>query len=249
MRMGYYFEDEDKEELLDMIDINDVVDYLGIERDRKNAKGILCPGHNDTHFGNCFINKNNKSCYCYACGKSFDAIDLLTNQGFSFYDALIKLSELTGTIEKYNAKKSKTNSCFLSSAEWKMLGVSKRKNILPIKTLCEKPKKEKLWEYVETSNHCYYIVLKKMKNPIEELKKEDFYLYKQIIVNKCEERIQQIKQKLNNMSFATSFLNDIADKNLIVFLQQESQNEYKCLQKQLFDIEKIKRRFLSAKSI
>lgn len=30
---------------------------------------LLCPGHDDTHFGSCYIDKNDNGYYCYVCGE------------------------------------------------------------------------------------------------------------------------------------------------------------------------------------
>ena len=33
---------------------------------------LLCPGHDDAHFGSCYIDKNDNGYYCYVCGEHVD---------------------------------------------------------------------------------------------------------------------------------------------------------------------------------
>ncbi len=67
-------------------EFNAVLNYYGL-RVQKNS--FLCPFHNDTHTGSCFINRNRKSAHCFACGKSFDAVDLVEYfEGLPFKEAL-----------------------------------------------------------------------------------------------------------------------------------------------------------------
>ena len=39
---------------------------------KKGITYLLCPGHEDRHFGSCYIDKNDNGYYCYACGEHVD---------------------------------------------------------------------------------------------------------------------------------------------------------------------------------
>lgn len=48
----------------------EIVEEFGIPNRTKNGKTyLLCPGHDDTHFGSCYIDKNDNGYYCYACSE------------------------------------------------------------------------------------------------------------------------------------------------------------------------------------
>lgn len=56
------------------MDFRSVLSYYRMEI---RGNSILCPFHNDKHFGSCFIRKDQKSAYCYVCEKIISAIDLV----------------------------------------------------------------------------------------------------------------------------------------------------------------------------
>jgi hypothetical protein len=48
----------------------DIVEAFDIPHKTKRGRTyILCPGHDDKHFGSCYIDKNDNGYYCYVCGK------------------------------------------------------------------------------------------------------------------------------------------------------------------------------------
>lgn len=51
----------------------DIVEEFGIpNKTRRGRTYLLCPGHDDTHFGSCYIDKNDNGYYCYVCGEHVD---------------------------------------------------------------------------------------------------------------------------------------------------------------------------------
>lgn len=76
-------------EIKQMISASDflsVLSYYGIKI-VKNS--ILCPVHNDTHYGSCVISKNGKKANCYACGETIDSIKIvMIKEGLEFQDAV-----------------------------------------------------------------------------------------------------------------------------------------------------------------
>ena len=48
----------------------DIVEAFGVPYQiRRGRTYLLCPGHDDTHFGSCYIDKNDNGYYCYVCGE------------------------------------------------------------------------------------------------------------------------------------------------------------------------------------
>lgn len=80
-------------ELLKNIDITEVCDLLDIEmQPRGNGISILCPIHNDTNFGSCFL-RNNRW-HCFVCNEGGDAISLvMATLNLSFTEACAWLDE------------------------------------------------------------------------------------------------------------------------------------------------------------
>ena len=80
--MALYFREGDREELLKEVTPLTAVEYLGIETRRCGSSlSILCPSpdHNDQHYGSCMLTRGGTFCKCYACGKHFNALDLILN--------------------------------------------------------------------------------------------------------------------------------------------------------------------------
>jgi hypothetical protein len=66
------------------IPIEDICDLAEVPH---SGRDILCPEHNDRHFGSCKINSNNRY-YCFACHASGDSIRLIqTKLGMSWIEA------------------------------------------------------------------------------------------------------------------------------------------------------------------
>lgn len=61
----------------------DVINYYGLE---VRKKSILCPLHDDIHFGSCVIMGNHA--HCFVCGKRIGAADIVISQtDMKYYDA------------------------------------------------------------------------------------------------------------------------------------------------------------------
>jgi hypothetical protein len=55
---------------IDLVTTIDIVDAFDVpNKTRRGRTYILCPGHDDKHFGSCYIDKNDNGYYCYVCGE------------------------------------------------------------------------------------------------------------------------------------------------------------------------------------
>lgn len=116
---GYEY-DKMKEELTPY-DFQMTLSYYGIEV-RKNK--ILCPFHNDRHYGSCVITKSKDAAKCYSCGEYFDAIDIVSRkEGLSFRDALIFLWEKI--LGREPILKNNTRKPVISYKDLRFIGLGK----------------------------------------------------------------------------------------------------------------------------
>ena len=76
-------------EAIEMVSTMDIVEHFGIPyQERRGRVLLLCPGHSDTNFGSCYIDKNDDGYYCYACAEHVRKWDMLKKvSGYSNADA------------------------------------------------------------------------------------------------------------------------------------------------------------------
>lgn len=111
-----------------------VLSYYGI-REQRNS--ILCPFHNDRHYGSCKINKSGTGAKCYACGKRFSSIDLVMEyEGLAFADALEFLwtKILGNNLPGYDDKGTFNNREFQFLGLWGAMGRPAQCNL----NMCQK---------------------------------------------------------------------------------------------------------------
>lgn len=96
-----------RQKLLDDCDVEYICETVGVEmRHRGNATEVLCPFHNDRHYGNARI--RGKGIYCFACAKQYSVFDIvMKNLGMQFFEAYRYVAEHTGDITDYIPKRKK----------------------------------------------------------------------------------------------------------------------------------------------
>lgn len=99
----------DIKRLAEDADVETVVEYLGLDTRRMGSKiSILCPCHNDRHFGSCYLTK--KGFYCFSCHAKGSVFDLVKNvEHISFHDSIKVVAELCGGEGRYVLKDVKSN--------------------------------------------------------------------------------------------------------------------------------------------
>lgn len=101
----------DKEAIKEAADIQIVAEEIGIPISMRGRKPmILCPCHDDVHFGSCFLNLDKNTFKCYSCGAHGDVFRLVQaslNVGFEEAQYIVadtcggsKQFELNGDEEK-----------------------------------------------------------------------------------------------------------------------------------------------------
>ena len=98
---------------------------LGIETKRYGKRvSILCPEHNDTHFGSCYLTE--RGFKCFACGASGDSVRLVqVVQGCSFVDACQFIVDAAGgSIDSYKQTGEPKFSRVLDNQSLKAIGLA-----------------------------------------------------------------------------------------------------------------------------
>ena len=125
-----------RQRLIEDCDIEYICESVGVEmRQRGTATEVLCPFHDDQHFGNARIRE--KGIYCFACGRFYSVFDIvMKNMGISYFDAYKYVAEHTGDLSNYMAKSKKkiraVDQFPLTKDELQFIGLAdnRAKNIL-----------------------------------------------------------------------------------------------------------------------
>ncbi len=112
----------DFDALKDCADPIDVAGYVGIEMKRMGKNiSILCPIHNDKHFGNCFL--TSEGFRCYSCGEKGDIYDMVSRYcNISSFEAFKLISKYYGGMKRF---------CLSSEDKRKYAEVEKKCSIIP----------------------------------------------------------------------------------------------------------------------
>ena len=106
--MATYFDSKEIKELKRSVVFTEVLSHFGIPiKTHGRSKSILCPLHNDSHYGSCLIRKN--GAYCFVCSEQINATKLAMSQGLSFYEAMNLFAQLLGRTEEFEQKGPNVN--------------------------------------------------------------------------------------------------------------------------------------------
>ena len=187
----------------EQVSILDAVEALGIPTRKKGRRiSILCPCHDDRHFGSCFLYNNRF--HCYACNEQGDVIDLVQKKlGLDFQDTLNWFSdnfngcfeyseENLKKIKKVSRKKAFIEELMLDDEALMKIGLINK----PVKVI----KKQTDYKYndlragetLNTDNNGNVFVLSTViKDPFRRLFIEDFPMYKYIVNNAIKQKIAE----------------------------------------------------------
>lgn len=190
----------DERRILDEVSAIDVVNYLGIKHVKKGSRySILCPDHNDRHFGSCIITP--KGYHCFVCNETKSITNLVMSEmNCDKQDALGIIADTLGNRDDYikvrskNWNKVKTEKLPLTWEELKFIGLCNNGTLSCIvnadnkkpdgldENLYVKEKKE------QTDGYCYteYQVFERKKSySLIDLKKDDPELFMSILREKA----------------------------------------------------------------
>ena len=109
------------------VDMEDVCNMLGIATNRsRNTLQVLCPFHNDQHFGSCVV--KNGYLKCFACGESADSIKLVQHVlGENFMEACKTIADIAGIeAPKMRPRSENERRMPLNDTQLQLLGLQKR---------------------------------------------------------------------------------------------------------------------------
>ena len=197
--MGYEYE---LSRILDNASSQEVCEALGVEMEQKGSKiSILCPCHEDTHFGNCFLTP--KGFHCFACNEKGSLYDLvMKTMKCSFRSAVKFVANTCGGENKYRKDifcSLESGLAPLSRKEKALLGFLQEEGCsnrvyrviayVPSGTW-ELQKDEKILDEFPEGEECvWYSIIGKLAdpNPLMTLMREDEKSYTELVRNKSAE--------------------------------------------------------------
>lgn len=215
---------EKAEVIKDVADMESVVDYLGLETQKRGSKvSFLCPAHEDTHFGSCYI-MGNDGYKCYACGHHGDAIELVQRiRNCSFDTACDLLGEAFGVSFSKEKKKAKPSKRLLSEQKLQLIGLGRESNSEKVfadlyafadgaHIAVKDSKKYRIrWEPAfDVDNECDLNVLQVVvcKNPLQTLLDENEIAYKDLIYRKSIEAADRYRRMLDMAKNPAKYYHD-----------------------------------------
>jgi hypothetical protein len=225
--MKLFFSQDDIRTLRDS-NLLQVAAFLGLELKKKGPNyELYCPNpeHHDTHMGSCRINPKKNRGHCFACGRSFNAVDLLIWNGYAFYQSLELLAQLNGTTHLYTQNKEwykieeRKNIPRLTVAEQDFIGFHTRHMIPSTHGMIGTEKvllESEGWKDQTPDGSCF---IKEVSNPATQLMYNDTKMYQWIVQNKCLETM------LKYLTLEEELLNPYSTYRSSVtfdFLQDES---------------------------
>jgi hypothetical protein len=168
----------------------DIVEAFDIpHKTRRGRTYLLCPSHDDTHFGSCYIDKNDNGYYCYVCGEHVNKWNMVLNlNGNKKADAcewFFKMSGITPT-EEYREDPYKKAVSLI-----RLLEPYIRNDVVYNDTyVCDKVDSS----YGRNINGEYVYSELAITNPLLDIYKSNKSMFKQIVLQKLDNEIKKTTQ-------------------------------------------------------
>ena len=224
----------DIDKIRSVADVETVVESLGIETRRTGRNiSILCPVHDDQHYGSCFLTK--RGFYCHACGAHGDIFKLTSLvRNASFPEACEYVCSLYGDSDSFkNAADSKPTKRILSDDSLRLIGLLPREETKGIYSLVGFAKMESVddedavdqrgrrlkYDWFPGDCDCYndYVVVSAcaQRYPLQSLLESDEEAYKQLILSKAAEAEDHYREMIEMAQNPAKFYSD-QNPNLFV---------------------------------
>lgn len=199
------------QEILERTDPVSVAEELGLDMQKHGSRiSILCPEHDDTHHGSCFLTENGY--YCFACHARGDSISLVRHTlGLPFYDACKYVARISGCEYLLNPCSEKDNHPLHNQLPSKRVlnsvGLSETYTIRreieafsqndPVTT--KRDMRHVLWfEPIDREGNGIYIFTEIAdRRPLQALADEDPAMLDYIILNRAIERRNRYERMMN----------------------------------------------------
>lgn len=183
----------------------DIVEHFGVPyMERKGRVYLLCPGHNDTHFGSCYIDqKEDDGYYCYACAEHVNKWNMVKKlSGYTNYEIANWFFQKSGITPSNQAnpmapvlKLVKQISRFIDDS-----------TVYNDIYACEK--KESSYGRIESGEYLYSEPA--IAKPIIELYKADYMLFVDVVTAALEKKKKQYE-------------------NVVIFCDSQTDNDKKAV--------------------
>lgn len=170
----------------------DIIEHFDVPNvTRRGRTYILCPGHDDTHFGSCYVDKNDNGYYCYVCAEHVTkwrmVLQLNGNKKAEACEWFFQKAGITPTSEKHNDPYK--NALHLIRDLEKYIDNSVIYNDICV---CEKIDSS----YGRNLNGEYLYSELSITNPLMTIYKKDKDVFKKIVLNLLNAESQKVDSKI-----------------------------------------------------
>ena len=202
-------------EIIDATDAISVCEELGIEMKRYGTRiSILCPEHNDTHFGSCFLNEHGY--HCFACHASGDSISLVRHTlQLSFPEACRYVARVSGCeylLDGTNNEDKPLHRPLPEKSVLNLLGLSETYSIRKVVETFDQNdpitgtrdmRRELVWEPTDKNGNGMYLFTEvAARRPMQELADEYPEMLDYIVLNKAIDLRNRYLKMLDYKSFS-----------------------------------------------
>lgn len=239
----------DKEAVRAASDTLVVAEEIGLDiQFSGNQALILCPCHNDRHFGSCFLTKDGFR--CYSCGHKGDVFDLVEQvKHVSFSEAVRIVANICGGEELFLADEDSLQSTmidsgYISKKERQLIGLSDSPVFVSVGFVQDKDDVDE-GVHLESSYGKndellgYEVIERKLTSPLYDLFLNNRPAFRQLVDVYCIEAAQKAKhirdllyEKPFDNSAAGYLLRSIHSKGLTETMER-------ILSERIFQIQKI----------
>ena len=179
----------------------DIEDVSATSLDSRRRLSVLCPGHDDKHYGSAFLMKG--GCRCFVCNKTYDVFDMVRLQlGVSFEEAVGIVADICGGRERFFTAEVSSGNYLPRVIGYKdqgLLGIC-NKPIYAVRSIVlayaepplEKGFRHEWYPGDPKINEEDYVVIEECvcKNPLQELCMENPDEYRRLIRDKAGEALE-----------------------------------------------------------
>lgn len=192
-------------QIRDSLDSEQVADLLGLETKSKgNRISILCPRHNDRHFGSCILTA--RGFHCFACEEKGDIIELTQAVlNCDFREAVQALGDFAGI--KVSESTKVEHFDIIRKAERELIGLSTK----PVRKLVDIELKYRDGILIGRTENMKTV----FTDPLLELYKTDKNAYNELIVDYCNAAIKKRQDLYSALLFPQKLplLDDVLSSN------------------------------------
>lgn len=198
----------DERAILDEVSALEVAMDLGIKMQKRGKNySVLCPFHNDGHFGSAVL--TNKGMHCFVCNETWSITEyIMEEENISKMDALKIMGDVAGGAEKFVIKKNKNdkikknpNLFPLNSKQLERLGINMDGEMKSaINVSFEEISNQDVYSgkiyNKQTQLNEYLIIPKRQRYSIKDFYQEDKETCLEMLREKADEKLNYCKDMI-----------------------------------------------------